>query len=148
MARVARAAGLVMALFVVSRALGLLREMVISHQFGTSGTLDAYLAELTAEAPLVETVIEGELREPALHPTHIDHQWLTPGVLARSRKTPRSNRVSTDAASGDGPSTPFHQAHAGNAGTSASSPYHPQSRHTSPGCRAAVRHPTLILAVM
>ncbi len=45
-------------------------------------SLDAYLVELTAEAPLVETVIEGELREPALHPTHIDHQWLTPGVLA------------------------------------------------------------------
>jgi putative peptidoglycan lipid II flippase len=33
-----------MALFVVSRAMGLLREIVIAHQFGTSAELDAYLA--------------------------------------------------------------------------------------------------------
>jgi putative peptidoglycan lipid II flippase len=42
--RVARAASLVMILFVVSRAMGLLREMVIARQFGTSADLDAYLA--------------------------------------------------------------------------------------------------------
>jgi len=42
--QVARAASLVMALFVASRAMGLLREMVIAHQFGTSAELDAYLA--------------------------------------------------------------------------------------------------------
>lgn len=42
--QVARAASLVMALFVVSRAMGLLREMVIARQFGTSAELDAYLA--------------------------------------------------------------------------------------------------------
>jgi putative peptidoglycan lipid II flippase len=42
--QVARAAGTVMALFVVSRAMGLLREMVIAYQFGTSAELDAYLA--------------------------------------------------------------------------------------------------------
>lgn len=33
-----------MALFVASRAMGLLREMVIARQFGTSADLDAYLA--------------------------------------------------------------------------------------------------------
>jgi putative peptidoglycan lipid II flippase len=42
--QVARAASLVMALFVASRAMGLLREMVIARQFGTSADLDAYLA--------------------------------------------------------------------------------------------------------
>ena len=42
--QVARAAGLVMALFVASRAMGLLREIVIARQFGTSADLDAYLA--------------------------------------------------------------------------------------------------------
>ncbi|GAB4549427.1 MAG: murein biosynthesis integral membrane protein MurJ [Anaerolineae bacterium] len=42
--QVARAASLVMFLFVASRAMGLLREMVIARQFGTSAELDAYLA--------------------------------------------------------------------------------------------------------
>jgi putative peptidoglycan lipid II flippase len=42
--QVARAASLVMVLFVASRAMGLLREMVIARQFGTSAELDAYLA--------------------------------------------------------------------------------------------------------
>jgi putative peptidoglycan lipid II flippase len=42
--QVARAASLVMALFVASRAMGLLREIVIGRQFGTSADLDAYLA--------------------------------------------------------------------------------------------------------
>ncbi len=40
----ARAASIVMIAFVLSRALGLLREMVIGRQFGTSPELDAYLA--------------------------------------------------------------------------------------------------------
>jgi putative peptidoglycan lipid II flippase len=42
--QVARAAGVVMALFIISRLAGLLREIVIAHQFGTSAELDAYLA--------------------------------------------------------------------------------------------------------
>lgn len=42
--QVARAASLVMVLFVASRTMGLLREMVIARQFGTSAELDAYLA--------------------------------------------------------------------------------------------------------
>ncbi len=42
--RIAGAATLVMALFVVSRVLGLLREVVIARQFGTSAGMDAYLA--------------------------------------------------------------------------------------------------------
>ncbi|MFQ5611283.1 MAG: murein biosynthesis integral membrane protein MurJ [Anaerolineae bacterium] len=42
--RLANAAALVMALFVASRALGLLREIVIARQFGTGAALDAYLA--------------------------------------------------------------------------------------------------------
>ncbi len=50
-----------MALFVVSRALGLLREMVISHQFGTSGTLDAYLAAFRLPDILFQIVAGGAL---------------------------------------------------------------------------------------
>lgn len=42
--RIARAATLVMVLFVASRALGLVREVVIARQFGTSADMDAYLA--------------------------------------------------------------------------------------------------------
>ncbi len=42
--RMARAAGIVMIAFVLSRLLGLVREMVIARQFGTSLELAAYLA--------------------------------------------------------------------------------------------------------
>jgi putative peptidoglycan lipid II flippase len=42
--QIARAAGLVSILFAASRLLGLVREMVIGAQFGTTGQLDAYLA--------------------------------------------------------------------------------------------------------
>jgi len=42
--QIAKAATLVMALFVVSRVLGLAREMVIGAAFGTSAAYDAYLA--------------------------------------------------------------------------------------------------------
>jgi putative peptidoglycan lipid II flippase len=60
-AQIARAAGLVMALFVVSRALGLMREMVISHQFGTGGDLDAYLAAFRLPDILFQIVAGGAL---------------------------------------------------------------------------------------
>ena len=60
-ARIVRAAGLVMALFVVSRALGLFREMVISHQFGTGGDLDAYLAAFRLPDILFQIVAGGAL---------------------------------------------------------------------------------------
>ncbi|MBI5652175.1 MAG: murein biosynthesis integral membrane protein MurJ [Chloroflexi bacterium] len=43
----ARAALIVMLLFVASRVLGLLRDVVISHQFGTARALDAYFAAFT-----------------------------------------------------------------------------------------------------
>jgi putative peptidoglycan lipid II flippase len=60
-AQIARAAGLVMALFVASRALGLAREMVISHQFGTGGDLDAYLAAFRLPDILFQIVAGGAL---------------------------------------------------------------------------------------
>jgi putative peptidoglycan lipid II flippase len=60
-AQIARAAGLVMALFLISRALGLLREMVISHQFGTGGQLDAYLAAFRLPDILFQIVAGGAL---------------------------------------------------------------------------------------
>ncbi len=59
--QIARAAGLVMALFVVSRVLGLVREMVIGQQFGTSGDLDAYLAAFRLPDILFQIVAGGGL---------------------------------------------------------------------------------------
>jgi len=60
-AQIVRAAGLVMALFVVSRALGLLREMVVSQQFGTGSDLDAYLAAFRLPDILFQIVAGGAL---------------------------------------------------------------------------------------
>jgi putative peptidoglycan lipid II flippase len=68
-ARIVRAAGLVMALFVASRALGLLREMVISHQFGTGGGLDAYLAAFRLPDILFQLIAGGALAS-AFIPTY------------------------------------------------------------------------------
>jgi putative peptidoglycan lipid II flippase len=68
-AQIVRAAGLVMALFVASRALGLVREMVISHQFGTSGELDAYLAAFRLPDILFQLVAGGALAS-AFIPTY------------------------------------------------------------------------------
>jgi putative peptidoglycan lipid II flippase len=60
-AQIARAAGLVMALFVISRTLGLFREIAISHQFGTGGDLDAYLAAFRLPDILFQVVAGGAL---------------------------------------------------------------------------------------
>ncbi|NOX60680.1 MAG: murein biosynthesis integral membrane protein MurJ [Chloroflexi bacterium] len=66
--RIARAAGLVMALFVLSRSLGLVREMVIGAQFGTSAELDAYLAAFRLPDFLF-TVVAGGALASAFIPT-------------------------------------------------------------------------------
>src|SRR5687767_7178917 len=59
--RVARAASLVMILFLASRALGLLREVVIARQFGTSAEMDAYLAAFRLPDFLFYVVAGGAL---------------------------------------------------------------------------------------
>ncbi len=59
--QIARAAGLVMALFVLSRLLGLAREMIIGAQFGTSADLDAYLAAFRLPDLLFQLVAGGAL---------------------------------------------------------------------------------------
>ncbi len=59
--RVARAASLVMALFVVSRALGLLREVIIARQFGTGAEMDAYIAAFRLPDFLFYVVAGGAL---------------------------------------------------------------------------------------
>jgi putative peptidoglycan lipid II flippase len=76
--QIARAAGLVVGLFLVSRILGLAREMVISHQFGTSGALDAYLAAFRLPDILFQIVAGGALAS-AFIPTFT-------GYLAKSDK--------------------------------------------------------------
>jgi putative peptidoglycan lipid II flippase len=50
-----------MALFLVSRVLGLLREVVIAHQFGTSAQMDAYLAAFRLPDFLFYVVAGGAL---------------------------------------------------------------------------------------
>jgi putative peptidoglycan lipid II flippase len=61
-----------MLLFVASRALGLVREMVISHQFGTGGDLDAYLAAFRLPDILFQLVAGGALAS-AFIPTFASH---------------------------------------------------------------------------
>ncbi|MBE9508168.1 MAG: murein biosynthesis integral membrane protein MurJ [Chloroflexi bacterium] len=77
--QVAKAATLVMALFVVSRVLGLVRQMVIGTLFGTSGDLDAYVA--AARIPeMIFLVVAGGALGSAFIPAFTDH-------LAREDRT-------------------------------------------------------------
>lgn len=59
--RIARAASLVMVLFIVSRVLGLLREIIIARQFGTSAELDAYVTAFRLPDFLFYVVAGGAL---------------------------------------------------------------------------------------
>jgi putative peptidoglycan lipid II flippase len=70
--RIAKAATLVMALFVLSRLLGLGRQMVIAALFGTSGNLDAYLtANRVTET--VFLIVAGGALGSAFIPTFAGH---------------------------------------------------------------------------
>ncbi len=79
--QVARAAGVVMILFVASRVAGLLREMVIAGQFGTSAELDAYLAAFRFPDLLFALMAGGALAS-AFIPVFSD--YLTGGDLDRA----------------------------------------------------------------
>jgi len=59
--QLARAATIVMVAFVVSRALGLAREMIIGNQFGTSRELDAYLAAFRIPDLIFQVIAGGAL---------------------------------------------------------------------------------------
>lgn len=59
--QVARSAGIVMIAFVASRALGLVREIIISNHFGTSADYDAYLAAFRLPDILFQLVAGGAL---------------------------------------------------------------------------------------
>ncbi len=59
--RVARAAMLVMALYLLSRVTGLLREVVIAAQFGAGAELDAYLAAFRIPDLLFQLIAGGAL---------------------------------------------------------------------------------------
>jgi len=56
-----QAATIVMVLLVVSRVLGLLRDIVISHQFGTTRALDAYFAAFNIPDFIFNVVAGGAL---------------------------------------------------------------------------------------
>ena len=70
--QIAKAATLVMALFVVSRVLGLARQMVIGALFGTSGDLDAYLAA-NRISDTVFLIVAGGALGSAFIPTFTDY---------------------------------------------------------------------------
>ena len=59
--QIARAALLIMALFLVSRVLGLVREMIIGARFGTSAQLDAYQAAFRVPDLLFQLIAGGAL---------------------------------------------------------------------------------------
>lgn len=59
--QIVEAATIVMAAFVVSRVLGLVREIAIGHQFGTSRELDAYLAAFRIPDILFQLIAGGAL---------------------------------------------------------------------------------------
>ncbi len=59
--QIAQAATIVMAAFVVSRVLGLTREIIIGQQFGTSSELDAYLAAFRVPDILFQLIAGGAL---------------------------------------------------------------------------------------
>jgi putative peptidoglycan lipid II flippase len=56
-----RAAGIVMVAFVLSRVLGLAREMIIGVEFGTSRQLDAYLAAFRVPDLIFQVIAGGAL---------------------------------------------------------------------------------------
>jgi putative peptidoglycan lipid II flippase len=70
--QIAKAATLVMGLFVLSRVLGLVRQVTIGALFGTSGDLDAYLAAARI-AETVFLVVAGGALGSAFIPTFADH---------------------------------------------------------------------------
>ena len=70
--RIARAATLVMALFVLSRLLGLGRQMIIGAMFGTSRDLDAYLAA-NRITETVFLIVAGGALGSAFIPTFAHH---------------------------------------------------------------------------
>jgi len=70
--QIARAAMIVMGAFVLSRVLGLAREIIISSQFGTSGELDAYLAAFRVPDIIFQVVAGGALAS-AFIPTFTSH---------------------------------------------------------------------------
>ena len=70
--QIAKAAMLVMALFIVSRVLGLVREMVVGALFGTSAAYDAYQA--AARIPeMIFLVVAGGVLGSAFIPTFAGH---------------------------------------------------------------------------
>src|SRR5512135_3916845 len=59
--QIARAATLVIFLFILSRVAGLAREMVIGARFGTSSELDCYLAAFRVPDLLFQLIAGGAL---------------------------------------------------------------------------------------
>jgi putative peptidoglycan lipid II flippase len=70
--QIARASLIVMVTFLASRLLGLLRDVVIGAQFGTSGSYDAYVAAFRIP-DIIYTLIAGGILVSAFVPTFTDY---------------------------------------------------------------------------
>jgi putative peptidoglycan lipid II flippase len=70
--QIARASVIVMVTFLASRLLGLLRDVVIGAQFGTSGSYDAYVAAFRIP-DIIYTLIAGGILVSAFVPTFTDY---------------------------------------------------------------------------
>ncbi len=81
--QIARAAGIVMAAFVVSRLLGLARDVVIAAQLGTSDAADAYYAAFRIPDTIFLLIAGGALAS-AFIPTFADY-WVRDDKIAAWR---------------------------------------------------------------
>jgi alpha-mannosidase len=59
-------------------------------------SLEAYMAELDLASSEIETVLEGELREPGFIRDGTDEQWLIPGVTSSRVRIKQANAVCQD----------------------------------------------------
>jgi alpha-mannosidase/mannosylglycerate hydrolase len=59
-------------------------------------SLEAYLDGLTEVQEQIETVLEGELREPGLYSETVDQQWLIPGVTSSRVRIKQANAACQD----------------------------------------------------
>ena len=83
MSGLARAATTVSLAFVASRALGVLREVIIAQQFGTSPELDAYRAAFVIPDTIYLLIAGGALASPPTSPSRLPPRRMTSTFAAR-----------------------------------------------------------------
>jgi hypothetical protein len=54
-------------------------------------SLDAFLEEMLSQIERIDTIVEGELRDPGRYPLEMDQQWVIPGVLSSRARMKQAN---------------------------------------------------------